>query len=530
MNTPSWLITPPTDCDLDYLHTFMMPRFFAALISTSPAERVAWMNAFTIYHNAALGLNTHDVADGYKSDGSAFHHYRHYPAYALSGINHVGELYQLLKETPFAMDEQAIDNVRRAALRLHATTLPDGPPISLSGRHPFKYPTAKKTFAEAVELLEAKPLEQSSFWEMPFAGMAVQRRPGWFVLMHGYSEYLPSSESWIVANRYGHFNKHGSVEIMLDKGLEASGYKHPGWDWRKLPGTTACLAPYPIILTQLSKSTETFLGSLTLDGQNGQFGMKLDNAYLQLTANKSVTAFGNVLVCLGNGITGWRGNYPTITTLFQTHAPEATNDTIETISGLHHLQDTANNHYLLEDCSNLKVFQGVQHSLNQNDGKPNEGRYYTAWFDHGPRPHGESYAYTILVQPEAGEVEAYAKAPTVQVVEQSDQAHIVHDQTSGITAFTLFEAGEVKHHQLKAVSIPCMVQLQAADSSLKLAVCNPDLQLEQTQFDWVTVVLDGEWATDPHDDLVNADVKDGQTWITLQPKNAITSQLTLTRL
>lgn len=529
MNTPSWLIMPPKILDLDYMHTFMMPRVYAALISEDPAERIAWMHAYKTYHDAAFALNTHDVNDGYKSDGTAFHHYRHYPAYALGGINHVGEIYQLLKNTPFALDEQALDNVRRAALRLHATALPDAIPVSLGGRHPFKYPTAKDSFAEAVELLEARALPESSFWEMPFAGMGVQRRPNWFVLMHGFDEYLPASEGWAPANRYGLFNKHGSVEIMLNEGLEASGYKHEGWDWRKLPGTTACLAPYPVILTQESKSKETFLGALTLDGLNGQFGMKLDSSYVQLTAKKSVTAFGNVLVCLGNDIVGWRGNYSTITTLFQTHAPEAVNDKIETINELHHLRDAVNNHYLLEDSDNLKTFQGVQHSLNQNDGKPNEGRYYTAWLDHGPRPDGKSYSYTVLVQPEDGEVEAYANAPTVQVLEQSNQAHIVQDKTTGITAFTLFEAGKVNHSQLKAVSIPCMIQTQAKGDSLQLAVCNPDLQLQQTQFDWVSVVLKGEWDAEAHEDLVNTHIKDGETTITVQPKNGKTVQLILTR-
>lgn len=523
-NARECLILPPCDGNLDYMHTFMIPQLLALLTTADEVERVAWLRAYHKYVEQVIGMNTNDERDGFKRDGTAFHHYGHYPLYAAGAVTHVGELKHLLDGTPFALSQGVLDHVRHSLETMQVSMMGKELPLSMGGRHPFKAGHWTKTLHKAAEDLECAPVPEKIFLPMNNAAAAVHRRNDWFAVMRGLSQYVWASEMFPgAANRYGVFMNHGSLELLSDYGLAANGYEQAGWDWRMFPGATTALVPYSILKDfelRHYKSRETFAGAMSLDGLNGHFVLDMGNDFFELYARKSVFCFGDVIVCLGDAIRCARQNYETVTTLFQNSVKREVDSKAERIGSLHCIRDDCGNSYLLSDVKNLKVHVGTQHSFDHYKATPTQGTFYTTWLDHGRRPTDESYTYTILVQMDEDAVREFAGEPSVVVLEQTRLAHIVKDDTTGITAFNLFEAGAVNHELLKSVSKPCMVEIRESDTGLDVAVCDPDLQWRRERFDELRIVLAGEWGVPEADGLVLVHAENGQTSIVLQPKYA----------
>jgi len=518
-------LIPAEEGNLDYMHTFMMPQLLDLLLTGDAAERVSWMRAFSAYINQVIGYRSHDDKDGFKKDGTAFHHHGHYPLYAVGAVLQVAEFEALLKDTPFMLRDEVVDNVRQSVNVMLSSAMDHELPVSLSGRHPFKTKKWTRDLMKGALKLGAKPASDTFFLPANYAALATHRRPGWFVVMRGFSKYVWPSEIFAgAANRYGVFLNHGTVEILLDEGLAASGYRQPGWDWRKMPGATTPLPPFEILKDFTPShyySRESFVGAQSLDGTNGQFSVELANDFFELRARKSVFCFGNVVVCLGNAIYCARQNYDTVTTLFQNAVKNGADSNIEPLGDGYRIRDAIGNSYLLADKSHLKIYTGTQYSFSQDKAEPTEGEYLTAWLDHGRRPTDESYAYTILVQADEDGVNAYASDPAVQVLEQSRSAHVVHDRATGITAAAMFESGPVNHAGLlKAVSKPCLVQMKSAGIALELSICDPDLQWRRERSDTVRIVLAGDWKVPEQAGLVFSCAENGETHVVVQPDHA----------
>ena len=98
--------------------------------------KAAWLEAFSRWVD-----NGYKVTEGtgpcFKSDGTVFHHRRHYPAYAVDGFSGgaVNAVW-LLSKTQFAVSAESHAVLKRALLEMRFYCNLRSFPLALSGRHP----------------------------------------------------------------------------------------------------------------------------------------------------------------------------------------------------------------------------------------------------------------------------------------------------------------------------------------------------------------------------------------------------------
>lgn len=359
--------------NIDILNTTLHGILASLLIMPDSPAKVRELTAFSAWLSQSL-LPAPGLRSAYKSDGSAYHHVNHYPAYAIGGFLGVTPVIYLLSGTAYRVDELAHVSVRKALLAMRLYTNKYEWLVSLSARHPtgkgqlevvpFRYmalagtPDGLQSVDEEVaaaylrlhhgekkseaydhfQRMGIAPEEDpNGHWTMNFAALAIHRRGSWLVGARGHSRYLWANESYVSANLYGRYISHGHVQIMSQGepiNNEASGYHHDGWDWNRWPGTTTVHKPIPELRSNVRNvdtfsgfeemllSDETYAGGLNLEGHNGMFAMKLHEHPKyegSHRARKSVFFFDNRIICLGSDIENTNTAYPTETTLFQSH-------------------------------------------------------------------------------------------------------------------------------------------------------------------------------------------------------------------
>jgi len=331
------------------------------------------------------------------------------------------------------------------------------------------------------DLLREAPVPESNpngFWYKPYGGLAIHRRADWMVAVKGHSKYIWDYENGSkLENVYGQYFSHGSLTIFA-QGQPVndidSGYNlNEGWDWYRMPGTTAVHFPIkpqkPLAHRQFS--SETFLGGVSADGQNGIFGMVLnrkffpDGTRVDLKAYKSVFFVDDFILMLGSGISGGDGVHPVETTLFQSYLPEGTDFQWSE----NELADPAGNRYYVPAGQNLRYLKGRQRSYRDNGKDPTEGNYAVAWFDHGLQPKDAGY--------EAGIGIRGAAAKKYQVVRCDNQLHQVRFPDEKITGYVFFQPLETDDPIIGKVSDTCLIMAKEKGRNLLLGVANPDLNL-----------------------------------------------------
>jgi hypothetical protein len=322
--------------------------------------------------------------------------------------------------------------------------------------------------------------DPSGFWYKPYGGLAIHRRDNWMAAVKGYSKYVWDYENGRgnpQENIYGQYFSHGALTIF-SKGNPVSdidsGYNlNEGWDWYRMPGTTA--VHFPIgpqkTLEQRQFSPETFLGGVSVDGQNGLFGMILnqpkfgDGTPINLKANKSVFFVDDTILMLGSGISGGDGKNPVETTVFQSYLPAKSAFAINKAA----LVDPSGNSYYLPDTSSLQLFQGEQKSYCVDGATPSKGNYAVAWIDHGLKPEDASYEVAIGVR-------GAARKP-YKVIRQDKQLHQVRFPEQKLTGYAFFQPLEIDDPIIGKASEPCLAMVKETADGLRLAVANPDLGL-----------------------------------------------------
>lgn len=346
-----------------------------------------------------------------------------------------------------------------------------------------------------------------------YSGLNVHRRGDWMVTAMGHSRYLWASEGYRGENLYGRYLNHGSLQILatgepISNG--GSGFRQEGWDWNHFPGTTATVLPMEQLKADVKNlddlsgfeemllSDESFSGGISIRGKNGAFGMKLhehDKYNGSLRARKSVFFFDNRVVALGSNIESALPE-ETHTTLFQVFLEEKRKPFFEngrnnrsfpyrTTLGdnkINGLSDGLNNYFFVRNGT--VIFRKEdQKSLHEETGLPTRNNFALAAINHGPAPHGSTYEYMILVQPEQNEREktwneARAGRLPYRVLQHDSLAHIVQDLGTHTTGYVLFESGKVSSDDLlQEVNLPSLVMSEFIDkNSLILTACNPDLR------------------------------------------------------
>ncbi|MEI7503019.1 MAG: polysaccharide lyase family 8 super-sandwich domain-containing protein, partial [Paludibacter sp.] len=335
------------------------------------------------------------------------------------------------------------------------------------------------------------------------------------------SSYLWATETYVGAYLYGRYLNHGNLQ-MLARGTPisnfGSGFNQEGWDWNHFPGTTAAVLPMKELRADVKNidadsgyeeellSDESFAGSISLQNNQGAFGMKLhehDKYNGSLHARKSVFFFDNRVVVLGSNIRSALPGKSVNTTLFQVFLPKTENaievngksitefpysNTLK--SGQKELSDGNNNYFFVKQGS-VMVSKSLQQSLDQETDAPTQNNFALAAIDHGVAPTNASYEYMALIQPTAALVQTTSKqfanknqCPYI-ILQQDSLAHIVRDKATQTTGYVLFEAGSLKAKaDISSVNTPCLIMTSAPiKNKMALSVCDPDLHFYEGKSD-----------------------------------------------
>lgn len=537
--------SPHRDELLDSWHTLLTPKLIAALMQPSDTERARALQGLSRWVSTSLH-HTPGTIGGIKVDGTAFHHGGCYPAYTSGALAAVARFAYLTAHTRYAVSVPARRVLREGLLAMRNYSHLHEWGIGLGGRHPYggrmnaedvaafallalagdleeKGAAFDRSLAADYLRLCPKPTPEAAyfraqgvcpapapegFWVYNYAAAGIFRRPTWMVTLKGYNTDVWGAEIYRNDNRYGRYQSYGSVQIMGEASRAASGYEEDGWDWNRLPGTTTIHLPFeqldsPLPGTTMAHSRENFAGASALQGRNGVFGIKLmERDYPRFTpdfvARKSVFCFDNRLICLGTGIRNSQAQAPTETTLFQSRyrlgqalyvqgTPVHRLGFTQTLTASEgqpvYVRDGYRNHYLVKKGT-VKVQLARQTSRHDKTRAQTQGDFASAWIDHGTAPCGEGYEYLVLIQPTDTLLtpDAYP-TDSYEVRQCTDQAHIVYDRPTGITAYVVFDAIDLATDSLfRRLPAETLVMRQACAEGLRLSVCDPNLNLAEKTY------------------------------------------------
>ena len=368
----------------------------------------------------------------------------------------------------------------------------------------------KKKFT-ALGIEKADPMQ--GFFTYNHAAQGVFRGGEWMVSLKGFNRYVWGAEIYYSNNRYGRYQSYGSIQI-LDSGDPVtevdSRFLEDGWDWNRLPGTTTSYKSWSALNSPYTDATlkqdETFAGSNNLNGTCGMFVIKLKepshkNFTPDFTARKSAFCFDNRIVCIGTGITNSESASNTETTLFQhailsddeavewnnTVSTDATiNTTVQNADGMI-FKDQTGNYYQVKEPLKVIVTKGLQTSVNNKTKAATEGKFASAYIDHGAAPSDASYEYLITIQPDDSEIVAL-KAEGYQpydLLRKDDKAHIVYDRETGVTGYVFFEETTLDNDDYivnATGEVMAMIGAPDVDGQVDMSVCDPNLNIETIDY------------------------------------------------
>lgn len=550
--------------DMDAFNTVTTGRIASILMMEDSPEKVQYLKSFSRWIDN--GCRPSDGLSGsFKPDGGAFHHRNHYPAYAVGGLNGATNMIYLLSNTDFAVSELGHNTVKNVllAMRFYCNKLDF--PWAMSGRHPdgkgrlvpMHYammalagtpdgsqridkemgnaylrlvtdsgnsdkdgpeymPTVTASQDKAMkERLTAEgcapEADPQGNWNLGYGCVNVQRRANWSAVARGHSRYLWAAEHYRGVNIYGRYLAHGSLQILTGRdslcnvSSRTSGWAEEGFDWSRIPGTTAIHLPIDqlkaIVLNvdtysgyeEMLFSDETFAGGITQEHSNGAFGMKLhehDKYNGSLRARKSYHFLNDKIICLGSDIENDNTEHDTETTIFQlalfNDRDKAYWDSPAT--GRNYWMDHLNIGYYVPSSSGTAraVLQSHhdQHSVS-NEGVPTTGDWMSLTINHGRAPKAGTYHYVILPQTDKATMDRFAEFPSYKVLQQDRNAHIVRDADSGITSYVLFETPEsLPDGLIQHADTACLIMThELGRKECVLTVANPDLALYRGKAD-----------------------------------------------
>ena len=537
----------------DFLRSVAMYRLLCILMMDDTPEKVANMRHYVAWLNNALDIAP-GWLDTIKPDFVGFHHRGIYAnAYAPNAFHMGSVLVYLLRDTPFAVADDKRDNLKQALLTARVMTNTYDISSAIGGRFPlnttvadgllpaYMYmalsyapvdaelsgtfmqlwrpksqllieglfeqvaarimylhtPGAMQMMADFASAGHPPIVAPSGHWTLPYGALSIHRRGEWMVSMKGWSKYVWDFESSNSGeNQLGRYLSYGSMLIYASGdpvGREASGIVRDGWDWSMWPGTTVIRLSHAELNQKMDHrnfSDETFVGGVSLEGQNGVFALKLHDTEhnTSFRAVKTVFCFDDVLICLGSGIENDDGEHATVTPLFQASVSEdrPTGVNGESVLAIPYtfsgttgqtawVMDAAGNGYVIPDGEGLRVQREVQAPGDFGDEGGGVGAFELAYFDHGPRPRGASYHYAVLVQRSSDRVRAFANAPEYDVWRQDGQAHIIHHRGMKATGYALFKTdARPTEGPIVAVSLPSLVMVREVGDGLLLSAADPD--------------------------------------------------------
>ena len=605
---------------MDALNTTTTGRAASILIMEDSPEKVRLLKSFKRWLDYGC-LPAPGLTDAFKSDGASFHHANIYPGYSVGGLDGATNMINLLSRTSFAVCREAHETVKKVMLTMRFYCNTVYYPLVLSARHPtgngaihpeayFKMALAgspdgkneiDKEMAEAF--LRLYPAEKNgkldnnivkklkkefSAEESPNGNIALgygcvssHRRGDWCLTVKGHSRYLWGAEHYDGANKYGRYLGFGAMNLMAPRNRESitahlsSGWIEEGFDWGRIPGTTAIHLPIEKLEADIKKvdsfagveemllSDEYFAGGLSQQGDNGNFGMILhehDKYNGSHRARKSYHFFDEEVVCLGSNIENDVKDYSTETTIFQLNLEKESDKQFwaESLNYNYCMDHLGNGYYFPKEMTGKILYDKnlKQMSLRSTDGQHTEGAWVTLSVNHGNAPKDEDYEYAILPKTEIGKLSELALKPDYEVLKKDRQAHIV--KRGEMTSYVLFESiDNLSDGLILKTDTACLLMVKEELEKIVLTVCNPDLALyrgvsdekfdrngkriERSVYsrDWianeamsvpVVVTLRGSWNVEESDDVKVIENAEGKTIIKVNCREGRSFDLLLKKL
>ncbi len=609
--------------DMDSFNTLSMGRICSIMIMENSPEKIQYLKAFSRWIDT--GCKPSPGLDGaFKADGGAFHHRNNYPAYAVGGLNGATNMLYLLNNTSFAVSELGHETLKNVLLTMRFYCNKTHFPLSMSGRHPdgkgeiiplhyarmalsgtpdkksqidadmaaayLRLVSTNSTEEKPEYMPKSSPKEVKLFSDifhkngitaekdpsgniaLGYGCVSAHRRDNWSAIVRGHSRYLWAAEHYLGANLYGRYLAHGSMQIFTanegeDVTPETSGWLQPGFDWGRIPGTTAIHLPVEQLkanvlnvdvfsgFEEMLYSDEAFAGGLSHNKIDGLFAMKLhehDKYNGSMRANKSYHFFADRIICLGSDIENDNIEFNTETTIFQT-----TGATDEFKNYWNNYKENptfwkdqlGTGYFIPKKAENNLLFEKnfPQQSRLQNTGKPSEGNWTNLVIDHGKNPKGATYEYVVMPKTDYTLNTIHKIENSYSVLQKDSKAHIVKDNISNTTSFALFETPSTLPSKIiESIDSSCLVMLTEAKKEIDLTVANPDLALYIGEADevydsngkriersiysrpWisnpsqtlpVTVILRGKWMVEQNDDFIKINTDKNKTILEFQCKD-----------
>lgn len=564
----------------DYLYNAIPHIFACAVFNPNREQGLKDMETFAHFLDICT-IYSPGGKDLLKPDGTGFHHRTHYIGYMYSFRTWIDYMYKL-KGTSFRMSMGAYERMRKAVISEYmmatCSNNDNGRLVgnSMAGRHPFKgmsitmdAPTMEKLIEVGGDIMGKEidetlasyynafyktekykgiaPASLDGYYQFNYSPAGVYRQDNWVAVMRCPTTKFWGGEIYNKTNRFGRYQAHGTLEVIYEGGLEATGYpagekeESAGWDWNMMPGsTTVHYNNWKIMMPggnnkdrfdQFARTT-TFAGALA--GENcGLFAAEFDQidtwggqkyVSTNLQFKKSVLAVDGMLFSVGNGISA-EGPYPrwtTATNLFQSVMNKSCKELIVDgravnkgeqlkVNADHNtwiLAPNTTGYYIPDGHDELVIKYQEQESHASTgiaEGSLGKATVAKAYIDHGYQPKNKSYKFIVV--PAASEkkmvdvAKNYEAGKSFEVLAMDETKHVIRYAPKSMLAYTFF--APVKNLDMGNVcgsETELLVLETATANGVRLSLCNPNLRPKDlNKKDWVAtatnavVELKGKW-------------------------------------
>lgn len=592
-----------TTLDSDIIYNFL-PHFLSfAAYQLTPEEGVRELKAIKRF----MERNTEYIPGGgdiFKPDGTGFHHATHYNNY-MYAYRTWADAISLFKGTAFGINQEAFDRFKKAILTVYSmSTKGVGYYYSntFAGRNPFRagidlqfskeklealIETGKEVLGIDEELATAynyyygrkydvaeKNLD--GFYQYNYSPAAIYRKDNWVATMRSITTKFWGAEIYSGQNRFGRYQSHGVLDIMYNgddaaSSLLRSGYPTNGtgggWDWNMVPGTTTVhynsweqMMPNQTKTDRFDQFAKTKNFSGALSWLNcGIFTTDFDQVDswgsprftpTNLEFKKTVFAFGDILISMGNGISAL-GDYGagmiTATNLFQgIDAPGVSDNLIVNGSVMFdgdpaQTFNTKNNdlwmvtpqgtgYFVPKGNDPVIIMHGVQSSPAQNgDLTLVNATAAKSYINHGSKPSNKEYLFVAVPATDATKMAtlstSLSKGEYYKVEARTSALHALTYKPLGITAYSFFEPVDgLAYGLVKSVAseMLLMEKYNQTANTLSMAICNPNLRPKTDYiYNWkssetrTSIIVNGIWFLKSQNEGSNVSISQGSTTTTI---------------
>ncbi|QZE14637.1 hypothetical protein K4L44_01840 [Halosquirtibacter laminarini] len=544
---------------VDSWNTTIMPKIIAASTISDKKERYVAYQMIQRWVDQSLKL-VPGTMGGIKEDGTVFHHGANYPAYTIGGMDGIKEYVRMMKDTEFQINKNSRKNIGLVLKNLFHSTNKSYWSLGISGRHPLGGKINKGTIQLYGEIsvlgnpmdnkeqiwneiagmyidlggndsninkqldqakIDSYSYPENCFYSYNYNALATVNHKNWQATIKGYNQDVWCSEIYVKDNRYGRYQSYGSLMIMSN-GLQGSGYVQKGWDWNRVPGTTTIHLPLDKLESfrkgvLMEKSNESFSGSANLDHQVGLFATIIQekdhpNFTPSFRAMKSVFYFDEILVCLGNNIQNDNKDYPTETTIFQTHTDkkdgvnEYGNLNSRTVTETQWMMDPLSNGYIFPQNTELQFENKIQKSKHNKTKKETSNRFSSLVINHGYAPKGQKYEYIIVPQTKKADIKELSSKiekgqKPYEVMRNDSNCTSISIPQKNVRMYAFFHGTSSKDDLLSSVSESCFVIIREDPLSKEVVITDPSLHIhdkkmitsKKSQKKIIKIALKGYW-------------------------------------